>query len=428
MGQNDHDLVVVGGGIGGAALAKRMAEGGARVLVIERESEFRDRVRGEWLAPWGVDEAKRLDVFDDIGRAGGHLLPFFCIDGRDPVDLTSTTSCRQPALGFHHPVAQEQLLQAAAEAGAEVWRGTAAKVQITHGGPQVVTRYAGRENTLAPRLVVAADGRNSRTRGHAGFIEHRDPEYLNIAGLLLDGMASVPDDSAYVWQGSWATPDEGIFALLFPQGHGRVRAYIACLSASDYRLSGLAAIEQFIALFAQAGMPPEILAHARAAGPLASFSGADRWIPHPYRNGVALIGDAAATSDPLDGQGMSLTLRDVRVLSDLLLEHDDWDAAGHAYAAEHDRYYGVCHTYCTWRKQLSFTIGAQAIERRAAVQRIWADDRTRNPGVIMNGPDVVLDEEVRRRYFCEDVLGRAENRENVPSDGTMMNNSRGART
>jgi flavin-dependent dehydrogenase len=69
MGQNDHDLVVVGGGIGGAALAKRMAEGGARVLVIERESEFRDRVRGEWLAPWGVDEAKRLDVFDDIGRA-----------------------------------------------------------------------------------------------------------------------------------------------------------------------------------------------------------------------------------------------------------------------------------------------------------------------------------------------------------------------
>ena len=373
-------------------------------------------------------EAKRLDVFDDFMRAGGHLLPFICIDGGDPVDLTSVTSCRQPSLGFHHPLAQAQLLQAAAEAGAEVWRGAAAKVQLTRDGPQVVTQHAGKEITLTPRLVVAADGRNSRTRGHAGFVERRDPEHLNIAGLLLDGMTSTPDDAAYTWQDSWATAEEGIFALLFPQGHGRVRAYIACLSASDYRLSGPAAIEQFIGLFAQAGMPPEILAHARPAGPLASFSGADRWIPHPYRNGVALIGDAAATSDPLDGQGISLTLRDVRVLSDNLQKHDDWDAAGHAYAAEHDRYFGVCHTYCTWRKQLSFTIGAQAVERRAAVQRIWADDRSRNPGVIMNGPDVVLDEEVRRRYFCEDVLGRAENSGSFPSDGYLKNNSQGART
>ena len=51
MGQHKHDVVVIGGGIGGAALAKRMAASGASVLVLERESEFRDRVRGEWLAP-----------------------------------------------------------------------------------------------------------------------------------------------------------------------------------------------------------------------------------------------------------------------------------------------------------------------------------------------------------------------------------------
>ena len=29
-------------------------------MVLERELEFRDRVRGEWLAPWGVAEARRL--------------------------------------------------------------------------------------------------------------------------------------------------------------------------------------------------------------------------------------------------------------------------------------------------------------------------------------------------------------------------------
>lgn len=38
-----------------------------------------------------------------------------------------------------------------------------------------------------------------------------------------------------------------------------------------------------------------------------------------------------------------LTLRDVRVLRDCLLATDDWHAAAHAYAQQHDRYYGALH-------------------------------------------------------------------------------------
>src|SRR5213595_198261 len=53
------DLVTVGGGIGGAALARATAERGARVLVLERERRFSDRVRGEALMPWGVGRGSR---------------------------------------------------------------------------------------------------------------------------------------------------------------------------------------------------------------------------------------------------------------------------------------------------------------------------------------------------------------------------------
>ena len=77
------------------------------------------------------------------------------------------------------------------------------------------------------------------------------------------------------------------------------------------------------------------------AGPLATFNGADTWVEHPYSNGIALIGDAAATSDPTWGQGMSLTLLDARVLRDALLADDDWNKAADGYAVEHDRYYGT---------------------------------------------------------------------------------------
>ena len=51
------DLIVVGGGLAGASLARAMAAAGARVLVFERERRFRDRVRGEGMHPWGVAEA-----------------------------------------------------------------------------------------------------------------------------------------------------------------------------------------------------------------------------------------------------------------------------------------------------------------------------------------------------------------------------------
>ena len=57
MVTSQYDIVTVGGGLGGSALAKVLAEHDARVLVVERERQFSDRIRGEWIAPWGVHAA-----------------------------------------------------------------------------------------------------------------------------------------------------------------------------------------------------------------------------------------------------------------------------------------------------------------------------------------------------------------------------------
>ena len=64
MTRRDYDLITIGGGIGGATLAKVMAEAGHRVLVLERDTAFRDRIRGEVLVPWGCREAAQLGVYD----------------------------------------------------------------------------------------------------------------------------------------------------------------------------------------------------------------------------------------------------------------------------------------------------------------------------------------------------------------------------
>ena len=53
-----YDLVVVGGGIAGGALAIVMARAGYSVLLLEETDAFQDKVRGEWIAPWGVAEVQ----------------------------------------------------------------------------------------------------------------------------------------------------------------------------------------------------------------------------------------------------------------------------------------------------------------------------------------------------------------------------------
>ena len=67
-----YDLIIVGGGIGGAALAQVMAAAGRSVLLLEQSQTYEDRVRGEWIAPWGVDEVKRVGLYDLLVGAGGH--------------------------------------------------------------------------------------------------------------------------------------------------------------------------------------------------------------------------------------------------------------------------------------------------------------------------------------------------------------------
>jgi 2-polyprenyl-6-methoxyphenol hydroxylase-like FAD-dependent oxidoreductase len=61
------------------------------------------------------------------------------------------------------------------------------------------------------------------------------------------------------------------------------------------------------------------LAGGTPLGPCATFGGEDTWVDVPFVGGAVLIGDAAGYNDPLIGQGLSLALRDARVVCEILL-------------------------------------------------------------------------------------------------------------
>ena len=401
MASTDYDIITVGGGLGGASLAKVMAEHGSRVLVIERETEFKDRVRGEAMSPWGVSDARRIGILDVLMEAGGHELPKLSMYvGQMQVqerDLVATTPDNTPMLAFFHPRVQEALLSAATTAGAEVQRG--AKItSVTPGEtPNVVVERNGEKETITARIVVAANGRGSPARSWGGFAVQHDEDQLVIAGQLFDELPAEEDANRIVFNF-----EIGHVALLFPQGGGRVRAYTVMQSAEGNRFQCKKDVGRFIEDAVRSGMPAELFKNAKANGPLATFDGADTWVDHPYKDGVALIGDAAACSDPAWGQGLALTTRDVRVLTDELKSNDDWEAAGHAYATEHDRHFGVIHQVSNWMSELFHRVGPEADARRAQAMPLIARDGDRIPDANTSGPDMEVGEAERRRMFGED--------------------------
>ena len=89
-------------------------------------------------------------------------------------------------------------------------------------------------------------------------------------------------------------------------------------------------------------------------------SHSDSWLDHAYKDGIALIGDAAATSDPTWGQGLSLTLRDASVLRNALLTGARLGCRGSRYAAEHHAYCEKVRTAVSWFTPVFLQPGSEA--------------------------------------------------------------------
>ena len=390
----DYDLITVGGGLAGAAIAKGMADRGARVLVLERELRFKDRVRGEYLTPWGAAEAQQLGVLDLLRERCAHEVPVIEM-GMGPRDLVTTTPQALPGVTFAHPEMQEALLSAAQAAGAEVRRGVTVH-RIERGHPAKVVLQNDTE-TISARIVVAADGRGSSCRKQAGFSVQENPVSNFFAGVLLAGL-NIPENLAYFIFNS----DLGTVFGFIPIGKNRFRTYFGYPQSAGMRLQGEAMVSQFLTEIPKTFPPAaQLLNGARAAGPLASFDVSESWVEHPYDDGVVLVGDSAATSDPSFGQGLNLTLKDVRVLRDELCKSSDWDAAGHQYAKQHGEYFHNCRTVEGWLRDLFQDPSPKAAAIRERAMPLIAQDPTRVPDHLFSGPDLPANEEVRARFFGE---------------------------
>jgi 2-polyprenyl-6-methoxyphenol hydroxylase-like FAD-dependent oxidoreductase len=331
--------VVVGGGIGGLALASALSRDGHAVTVLEASPQYEDRVRGESMMPWGVAEAKELGVLDTLVAADARITEAWVhydaivpteISLANPIPTGHMIPDIPGSLNLRHPEACSALAKLAADDGAQVVRGVSDVTVQPGAKPAVTARTAdGATVGLHPRLVVGADGRNSTVRRQSEIrLDRHDATHM-IAGVLVDGLDDVDIPHDFL-----ATSDD-LFMASFRQHEGQVRLYLIPGMGQKNRFAGPNGLTEFLAS-ANFGCLPfgDRLATANPIGPLATYPGDDTWTAHPFADGIVLVGDAAGYNSPIIGQGLSIAMRDARMVRDALRGGDDLPGAFTPYGEE----------------------------------------------------------------------------------------------
>jgi len=306
------DVLIVGAGPTGLALAATLQQAGIRHVLIDKLAEGQNTSRA------AVIHAHTLEVLDSIGVAdslaqNGLKLSTFSIRDRDrsllSLPFDALASKHAYLLMLPQDATERILAERLIALGGTIHRGVAATaVNQGAGDAQVsITSEAG-DSTIRARYVVGADGMHSKVRT-AAAIDFEGAAYSDsfvLADVHMD----------------WPLRDEEVSLFFAAEGV----TVVAPLPDGSYRV---------VATLENAPERPgvkDIQALINARGPsrqpgrVTDVIWSSRFRVHhrlasAYRNNrLFLVGDAAHVHSPAGGQGMNCGLVDACVLGQLLAD------------------------------------------------------------------------------------------------------------
>lgn len=299
-----HDVVVVGGGVAGAAAACAFASRGARVVVYERRLLERDPNRGDALHSSAVKTIRGWGALPFLRKRGAVRFDGALMTSPHGRARVAFRLGRQSLLALQHPEIELGLQDAAVSLGATLCAQAVKSVRRERDGWAVSTDGG----TTNATLLVGADGMRSLIRERLGIPLVREKQYRETA-LIVHG----PKPAWLEPNHAWVATDRHGLLLAVPSPPGGYRYAIAIrpeeerewLSLDDARFRErvtrrsrlLAGIE----LTRRGGHHVYRLRRQEAA----SFIG----------DHAAIIGDAAHVTHPALGEGMLLAIHDADALA-----------------------------------------------------------------------------------------------------------------
>lgn len=324
----EFEVIVVGAGPGGSAVALRLARRGHSVLLLDRARFPRPKVCGEGLMPIGVREADAL-----LPGLSAHGHPFRGIryvvgEHAAEADFPGGHVGR----GMHRGRLDLHLLQACVQAGVEVRTGRSVTTVDGTGGRRVVRTS---EGSLRCRAIIVADGMRSPLRRRLGL--QRSLRGRPRFGLRAHVRLRDPSLLPRVVE---VRVGRGVETYLTPVGPDEVNVAVLLEKSATRGLKG--DLEGgFAQIVDQDPRLRRLLADAEPAGDLGLTGPLRQEAIEVVADGVLLVGDAAGFLDGITGEGMSLTLTSARLAADVLhgaLRDDDLSARRLApYAAARRR-------------------------------------------------------------------------------------------
>ena len=317
------DLIIVGAGMVGSALALALQDQGLEILLVDGsplsvkpfdpQAAFEPRVSALSVASQRILE--RLGVWEGI--AARRVCPYGEMqvwDGSGTGQIHfSAASVHAESLGHivENRVVQDALLERLHDSSIGLLPSARLEQLRRSGEGWLLSLNDGRE--LRAPLVIAADGANSAVRRLAGCAT-REWDYLHHA--IVTSVRCAKPHQATAWQ---RFTDDGPLAFLPLAGPAGEHWCSIVWSVTPTEAERLMALDDAVFRRALGFAFEHRLGEVLQADPRLCIPLRQRHAKRYVEDGLALIGDAAHSIHPLAGQGVNLGFLDVAVLAEVLL-------------------------------------------------------------------------------------------------------------
>jgi geranylgeranyl reductase family protein len=320
-----HDVLVVGGGPAGAATAYWLARAGHDVVVVERKTFPREKTCGDGLTPRAVHQVEEMGLGDELTKFHRYDGLRACAHGIT-LELQWPDHPVYPSYGYvvRRRDLDQMVADHAVSAGAVLREGCEAIAPLLDGGlvrgATAKTAADGGSHEIRARYVVVADGANSRFGRALGTARNRSfPQGMAIRGYYESPLHAEPwIESALDVRDRKGNSLPG-YGWIFPVGDGTINVGIGLLSTfRDWKSINTSHLMDEFAATAPAywGITPEGATGPPTGGRL-PMGGSVSPIVGPT---WLVVGDAAGTINPFNGEGIDYAYETGRMAAELLDE------------------------------------------------------------------------------------------------------------